>query len=114
MNMNVRRLAKSACLGTILTVCSPAQPPVAAQNGTVSGAVTNTVGAPLRLVSLQLTLLARGSGSALDAPVLNSATETDSQGNFAFDDVPHGIAQLLVHPGTSDAAPRVVTPAFSL
>jgi hypothetical protein len=35
-------------------------------------------------------------------------------GRFAFDDVPHGIAQLLVHPATGDAAPRVVTPAFSL
>jgi hypothetical protein len=35
-------------------------------------------------------------------------------GRFSFDDVPHGIAQLLVHPATGDAAPRVVTPAFSL
>jgi hypothetical protein len=38
----------------------------------------------------------------------------DAAGRFAFDGVPHGIAQLLVHPATSDAAPCVVTPAFSL
>ncbi len=38
----------------------------------------------------------------------------DAAGRFAFDGVPHGIAQLLVHPPAGDAAPRVVTPAFSL
>jgi hypothetical protein len=38
----------------------------------------------------------------------------DTAGRFAFDGVPHGIAQLLVHPAADDAAPRVVTPAFAL
>lgn len=40
----------------------------------------------------------------------------DPAGRFAFDGVPHGIAQLLVHPpdGAGAGAPRVVTPAFSL
>jgi hypothetical protein len=38
----------------------------------------------------------------------------DAAGRFAFDDVSHGIAQLLVHPADGDASPRVVTPAFAL
>ncbi len=38
----------------------------------------------------------------------------DPAGRFAFDGVPHGIAQLLVHPAADGAAPRVVTPAFAL
>ena len=38
----------------------------------------------------------------------------DPAGRFAFDGVPHGLAQLLVHPAVDDAIPRVVTPAFSL
>ncbi len=38
----------------------------------------------------------------------------DAAGRFAFDDVPHGIAQLLLHPPEGDASPRVVTPAFTL
>ncbi len=38
----------------------------------------------------------------------------DAAGRFAFDSVPHGIAQLLVHPAAGEADPRVVTPAFSL
>jgi hypothetical protein len=38
----------------------------------------------------------------------------DAAGRFAFDGVPHGMAQLLVHPPAGVAAPRVVTPAFSL
>ena len=95
--MNMRILAQSACLGTILTVCSLAQAPVAAQKGTVSGAVTNTAGEPLRRVSLQLSpqqiiRSASGSGSVLeiDIPASILATETDSQGNFTFDDVAPG------------------------
>ena len=39
---------------------------------------------------------------------------SNEAGRFSFDGVPHGIAQLLVHPATGEAAPRVVTPAFSL
>ena len=38
----------------------------------------------------------------------------DAAGRFAFDGVPHGIAQLLVHPPEGGTAPRVVTPAFTL
>lgn len=38
----------------------------------------------------------------------------DPAGRFAFGGVPHGIAQLLVHPAADDVGPRVVTPAFSL
>ena len=39
---------------------------------------------------------------------------TDDAGRFAFDGVPHGIAQLLVQPPEGDDSPRVVTPAFTL
>lgn len=38
----------------------------------------------------------------------------DAAGRFVFDDVPHGIAQLLVHQPADETAPRVITPAFSL
>ena len=38
----------------------------------------------------------------------------DDAGRFAFDGVPHGIAQLLVQPPEGDGSPRVVTPAFTL
>ncbi len=38
----------------------------------------------------------------------------DATGRFAFDGVPHGIAQLLVQPPDGGGAPRVVTPAFAL
>jgi hypothetical protein len=38
----------------------------------------------------------------------------DAAGRFAFDGVPHGLAQLLVHQAADEAAPRVITPAFSL
>ena len=86
-NMNVRKLAESASLGTILTVCSLAQSPVAAQKGTVSGTVTNTAGAPLRRVSLRLT---PQPISFPAAPASILATETDSQGNFTFDEVAPG------------------------
>jgi hypothetical protein len=38
----------------------------------------------------------------------------DEVGRFIFDGVPHGMAQLLVHQEADEAAPRVITPAFSL
>jgi hypothetical protein len=38
----------------------------------------------------------------------------DAAGRFAFDGVPHGIAQLLVQPPGDSTSPRVVTPAFTL
>jgi hypothetical protein len=120
--MNVRILAQSACLGTILTVCSLAQAPVAPQKGTVSGAVTNTAGEPLRRVSLQLSpqqiiRSASGSGSVLDIDIPASilATETDSQGNFTFDDVAPGRYMLAaqragyLNASYSNARGRVLT-----
>jgi hypothetical protein len=38
----------------------------------------------------------------------------NAAGRFTFDDVPRGLAQLLVHPAADDAGLRLVTPAFSL
>ncbi|HEY7338813.1 MAG TPA: carboxypeptidase-like regulatory domain-containing protein [Bryobacteraceae bacterium] len=87
--MNARNFSKPVCLGMILAACSLAQLPVPAQKGTVSGTVINTAGAPVREAMLQLTPLAR-LGSAPDSPAVNSASESDSQGNFTFDDVAPG------------------------
>jgi protocatechuate 3,4-dioxygenase beta subunit len=87
--MKVCNLFEWACLGMVLAVCSLAQPPLPAQPGVVSGAVVSTAGVPLRRVLLQLTPAGR-LGSAPDLPALNSATETDAQGNFTFDDVAPG------------------------
>ena len=38
----------------------------------------------------------------------------DAAGRFAFDGIPHGLAQLLVQPLGGGTSPRVVTPAFTL
>jgi len=43
-------------------------------------------------------------------PLLVTADET---GRFVFDEVPHGLAQLLIHP-TADGTPKVVTPSLQL
>jgi hypothetical protein len=37
----------------------------------------------------------------------------DETGRFVLDEVPHGLAQLLVHP-PEDGGPRVVTPSLAL
>jgi hypothetical protein len=50
----------------------------------------------------------------LPDPAPSRTVTADSAGRFAFDGVPHGIAQLLVHPPEDDISPRVVTPAFTL
>ena len=50
----------------------------------------------------------------LPEPAPPRTVVADAAGRFAFDGVPHGIAQLLVHPAADDGAPRVVTPAFAL
>jgi hypothetical protein len=50
----------------------------------------------------------------LPEPAPSRIVTADSAGRFAFDSVPHGIAQLLVQPPEGDASPRVVTPAFTL
>jgi hypothetical protein len=56
----------------------------------ISGTVTNAAGAPLHGVSLQLMPLVAGRNSTLGAPALNAAAETDSQGNFTFEEVDPG------------------------
>jgi len=50
----------------------------------------------------------------LPEPAPLRAVTADATGRFAFEDVPHGIAQLLVQPPEGGALPRVVTPAFAL
>ena len=50
----------------------------------------------------------------LPEPAPSRIVTADAAGRFAFDGVPHGIAQLLVQPPEGDASPRVVTPAFTL
>jgi hypothetical protein len=42
------------------------------------------------------------------------AVTADAAGRFAFDGVPHGIAQLLVQAPDGETFPRVITPAFVL
>jgi hypothetical protein len=39
---------------------------------------------------------------------------TDESGRFVFDGVPHGLAQVLVHPPEGTGAPCVVTPSLAL
>jgi hypothetical protein len=50
----------------------------------------------------------------LPEPAPSRVVTADTAGRFAFDGVPHGIAQLLVQPPEGGASPRVVTPAFTL
>ena len=50
----------------------------------------------------------------LPEPAPTRMVIADAAGRFAFDGVPHGIAQLLVQPPEGDSSPRVVTPAFTL
>lgn len=50
----------------------------------------------------------------LPEPAPLRAVTADATGRFAFEGVPHGIAQLLVHPPEGGALPRMVTPAFAL
>ena len=50
----------------------------------------------------------------LPEPAPSRTVTADAAGRFVFDGVPHGIAQLLVHPTEGDTSPRVVTPAFTL
>jgi hypothetical protein len=46
-------------------------------------------------------------------PTPARTTVADEAGRFVFDEVEHGLAQLLVHP-LDEAAPRVVTPSLVL
>jgi protocatechuate 3,4-dioxygenase beta subunit len=104
VTMMVRNLSGPACLGMVFAVCCLAQPPLPAQPGIVSGSVVNTAGVSLRRAVIQLTQLRPGPGSPPDAPAVNAATETDSQGNFTFDDVAPGRYSLAVQrPGYLNA-----------
>ena len=47
-------------------------------------------------------------------PVPARVVTTDESGRFVFDEVPHGLAQVLVHPPEGTAAPSVVTPSLAL
>jgi hypothetical protein len=50
----------------------------------------------------------------LPEPAASRTATADLAGRFSFDGVPHGLAQLLVQPPEDGAAPRVVTPAFTV
>ena len=79
-----------AFLGLVITASCLAQTPVSVEKETVSGTVTNASGEPLRRVSLQLIPVMPVRGSTPDAPAQNAATETDSQGNFIFNEISPG------------------------
>ena len=50
----------------------------------------------------------------LPEPAPRRAVTADAAGRFAFDGVPHGIAQFQVQPPAGSTLPRLVTPAFTL
>jgi hypothetical protein len=50
----------------------------------------------------------------LPQPEPGRTVTADAGGRFAFDNVPHGIAQFLVQPPAGSTLPRLVTPAFTL
>ncbi len=50
----------------------------------------------------------------LPEPAPARTVTADTAGRFAFDGIPHGIAQLLVQAPAGGTSPRVVTPAFTL
>lgn len=50
----------------------------------------------------------------LPEPAPSRTMTSDEAGRFVFDGIPHGLAQLLVHPPGDDTAPRVVTPTLAL
>jgi hypothetical protein len=50
----------------------------------------------------------------LPEPAPARVVTADDSGRFVFDAVPHGLAQLLVHPGDDGGTPRVVTPTLVL
>ncbi len=53
-------------------------------------------------------------GPSPDAPASSTVVTSDDAGRFVFDGVPHGLAQLLVHPPDDGEASRVVTPSLVL
>jgi hypothetical protein len=66
--------------------------------------------APPAALEVELRIL----GSAPDAPASSRIVAADAAGRFVFDQIPHGLAQLLVHPADDSQAPRVVTPSLVL
>ncbi|WP_433534439.1 hypothetical protein ACQPZK_19900 [Micromonospora sp. CA-249363] len=47
-------------------------------------------------------------------PEPSQTVESDVSGRFVLDGVPHGLAQVVVHPARGEHAPQVVTPALAL
>jgi hypothetical protein len=47
-------------------------------------------------------------------PVSSRTVTADEGGRFVFDEVPHGLVQLVVHPPQDSDNPRVVTPSLML
>ncbi|HZD73039.1 MAG TPA: hypothetical protein VE776_03995 [Actinomycetota bacterium] len=50
----------------------------------------------------------------LPPPAPSQTVLSDDAGRFVFDGIPHGLAQLVVHPPEDGTAPRVVTPSLAL
>jgi hypothetical protein len=50
----------------------------------------------------------------LAEPAPSQIVLSNDAGRFVFDGVPHGLAQLVVHPPEDGTAPRVVTPSLAL
>lgn len=50
----------------------------------------------------------------LSDPAPSRTADADESGRFAFDGVPRGLAQLLIHPATGDGSAGVVTPSLTL
>jgi hypothetical protein len=86
----LNNITKPACLGMILTACCLAQPALSTEKASVSGSVSSVAGEPLRRVTLRLTPLPAARGSSMEAPAANVGADTDSQGNFTFDEVAPG------------------------
>lgn len=86
---------KATCLAPILAACCLAQPPEPSGNASITGSVVNPAGEPLRRVTLQLNPLPAGAASTTNGPVSSYATESDSAGNFSFDDVQPGEYRLM-------------------
>ena len=86
----MRSQMKSACLGMILIANCLAQSPPSSEKGAISGSVTSASGEPLRRVTVRLTPLPAARGSSMEVPVSNATAETDSSGNFTFDEVASG------------------------
>ena len=80
---------KIACLGLVFAAWCLAQPSSPEQPA-ISGTVTNASGQPLRRVIVQLSPMPYGLGPSTDVTGTSAATETDSQGNFVFEEAVPG------------------------